>query len=179
MDREIDLSFRRTRILRRASLAALVVATAAVVFIWGPRLIQPTVARARIRTARVDAGPMEAQITASGTVTPEFEQVISSPVNARVLKILKRPGAILSKGEAILELGLNLAVREGEFISIMGPSGSGKSTLLNVIGLLDAPSGGSVTINQKPVTSSATSTSRTSAMPRSASSSRPSISSTT
>jgi HlyD family secretion protein len=98
MDREIDLSFRRTRILRRASLAALVVAAAAVVFIWGPRLIQPTVARARIRTARVDAGPMEAQITASGTVTPEFEQVISSPVNARVLKILKRPGAILSIG---------------------------------------------------------------------------------
>ena len=33
-------------------------------------------------------------------------------------------------------------MREGEFISIMGPSGCGKSTLLNLIGLLDAPSGG-------------------------------------
>ena len=32
---------------------------------------------------------------------------------------------------------LNLSVKEGEFISIMGPSGSGKSTLLNVIGMLD------------------------------------------
>jgi putative ABC transport system ATP-binding protein len=32
---------------------------------------------------------------------------------------------------------INLSVREGEFISIMGPSGSGKSTLLNVIGMLD------------------------------------------
>jgi ABC-type lipoprotein export system ATPase subunit len=32
---------------------------------------------------------------------------------------------------------INLSVKEGEFISIMGPSGSGKSTLLNVIGLLD------------------------------------------
>lgn len=32
---------------------------------------------------------------------------------------------------------LNLEVKEGEFISIMGPSGSGKSTLLNVIGMLD------------------------------------------
>ncbi|MGM5468821.1 ABC transporter ATP-binding protein [Flavobacteriaceae bacterium LMO-SS05] len=32
---------------------------------------------------------------------------------------------------------INLEVREGEFISIMGPSGSGKSTLLNVIGMLD------------------------------------------
>lgn len=32
---------------------------------------------------------------------------------------------------------INLTVKEGEFISIMGPSGSGKSTLLNVIGMLD------------------------------------------
>ena len=37
---------------------------------------------------------------------------------------------------------INLTVREGEFISVMGPSGSGKSTLLNVIGMLDEPSEG-------------------------------------
>lgn len=38
---------------------------------------------------------------------------------------------------------INLAIEEGEFVSIMGPSGSGKSTLLNIIGMLDAPSEGS------------------------------------
>lgn len=37
---------------------------------------------------------------------------------------------------------INLSIKEGEFISIMGPSGSGKSTLLNVIGMLDEPSEG-------------------------------------
>ena len=37
---------------------------------------------------------------------------------------------------------INLEVEEGSFISVMGPSGSGKSTLLNIIGMLDAPSGG-------------------------------------
>src|SRR4028118_58950 len=37
---------------------------------------------------------------------------------------------------------VNLTVKEGEFISIMGPSGSGKSTLLNVIGMLDEPNEG-------------------------------------
>jgi HlyD family secretion protein len=107
MDREIDVSFRRKQMMRRAVLIVALVALVAAVFFWGPRLIQPTVARARIRTAKVDAGPIESQITASGTVVPEFEQVISSPVNARVLKILKRPGAVLSKGEPILELDLN------------------------------------------------------------------------
>lgn len=85
----------------------LSIALIAAVFIWGPRLIKPSVARARIRTAKVETGPIEAQITASGTVVPEIEQVISSPVNARVLKILRRPGAVLSRGEPILELDLN------------------------------------------------------------------------
>lgn len=37
---------------------------------------------------------------------------------------------------------VDLAVREGEFLSVMGPSGSGKSTLLNIIGMLDDPSEG-------------------------------------
>jgi putative ABC transport system ATP-binding protein len=37
---------------------------------------------------------------------------------------------------------INLTIREGEFVSIMGPSGSGKSTLLNIIGMLDTPSEG-------------------------------------
>ncbi|HVG11365.1 MAG TPA: ABC transporter ATP-binding protein [Flavisolibacter sp.] len=38
---------------------------------------------------------------------------------------------------------INLAIGEGEFVSIMGPSGSGKSTLLNIMGMLDQPSEGS------------------------------------
>jgi putative ABC transport system ATP-binding protein len=37
---------------------------------------------------------------------------------------------------------INMDVKEGEFVSIMGPSGSGKSTLLNVIGMLDEPNEG-------------------------------------
>lgn len=41
---------------------------------------------------------------------------------------------------------VNLEVGKGEFVSIMGPSGCGKSTLLNLIGLLDIPTSGTVTI---------------------------------
>lgn len=42
---------------------------------------------------------------------------------------------------------VNLTVNKGEFVSVMGPSGCGKSTLLNIIGLLDAPTNGTVEIN--------------------------------
>jgi putative ABC transport system ATP-binding protein len=42
---------------------------------------------------------------------------------------------------------IDLTVRAGEFISIMGPSGSGKSTLLNLVSALDAPSSGSIVID--------------------------------
>ena len=38
--------------------------------------------------------------------------------------------------------GVDIEVREGEFVAIMGPSGCGKSTLLNVLGLLDNPTSG-------------------------------------
>src|SRR5579862_4113772 len=46
---------------------------------------------------------------------------------------------------------INLHVKEGEFISIMGPSGSGKSTLLNLIGMLDDPSEGEYFFMGNPV----------------------------
>ena len=43
--------------------------------------------------------------------------------------------------------GVDLDVTQGEFLSLMGPSGSGKTTLLNLIGGLDTPSDGSVTVS--------------------------------
>ncbi len=46
-------------------------------------------------------------------------------------------------GEEIKALdNVNLSVKKGEFVSIIGPSGSGKSTLMNILGLLDVPDKG-------------------------------------
>jgi len=46
---------------------------------------------------------------------------------------------------------INLEVNQGEFISIMGPSGCGKSTLLNIMGLLDEPSTGEISVCNEPI----------------------------
>jgi putative ABC transport system ATP-binding protein len=56
-------------------------------------------------------------------------------------------------GEAIHVLqGLNLDVDAGDFVAFMGPSGSGKTTLLNLLGGLDVPSEGSVTVAGDEIT---------------------------
>jgi putative ABC transport system ATP-binding protein len=56
-------------------------------------------------------------------------------------------------GEKIQVLqGLNLDVDKGDFVAFMGPSGSGKTTLLNLLGGLDVPSAGSITVDGDEIT---------------------------
>lgn len=47
--------------------------------------------------------------------------------------------------------GIDLDIKEGEFLSVLGPSGSGKSTLMNIIGCLDTPSEGSYVLHGRDV----------------------------
>jgi putative ABC transport system ATP-binding protein len=55
---------------------------------------------------------------------------------------------VYERGKQKVEVlhGVDLAIEEGDFLALMGPSGSGKTTLLNLIGGLDTPSGGSLSV---------------------------------
>ena len=55
-------------------------------------------------------------------------------------------------GEAIEVLhGVDLDIPRGDFVALMGPSGSGKTTLLNLIGGLDTPTGGTITVDGRRI----------------------------
>lgn len=114
MDRELEPSYRRRRQAHRWGWGIASVALIAAVLLLLPGWLRPAVDRDRLRTATVDRGLVEGGIEASGTVIPAFESVLSSPVEARVERILKRPGETVRAGEEILRLDTTAARLEVE-----------------------------------------------------------------
>ena len=107
MDREIDPQIRRWRTARRVGFGLLAGGAAVGLLAVASSLIRPSISRAAITTARVMRGRIEATIQATGTVLPETERVLSSPLDARIVRVLRRPGSVLEEGEPILELDLS------------------------------------------------------------------------
>jgi HlyD family secretion protein len=104
MDRELDESFRRRRLAGRVAMGGGMLALVAAVFLLLPGWLRPSIDRDRLRTGKVGRGPVEEVVEATGRVVPAFEGVLSSPVEARIERILKRPGERVRAGEPILVL---------------------------------------------------------------------------
>ena len=100
MDREIAQEVRTRRTTKRVVIA--VVAVAALIFCVAATVswLRPSVRRSDLQIARVERGAVDATLQATGTVVPEIETVISSPVEARALRIQHRAGDRLRAGDA-------------------------------------------------------------------------------
>jgi putative ABC transport system ATP-binding protein len=72
--------------------------------------------------------------------------------NGALIQVRKLDKRYLRGSEEIHVLqGLNLDVDRGDFVAFMGPSGSGKTTLLNLLGGLDVPTAGTITVAQEEI----------------------------
>src|SRR5207237_4163339 len=74
------------------------------------------------------------------TTDPDREDLVNPGVAIKTEALAKGYEMGAEQGDALL--GVDVEIRKGEYVAIMGPSGSGKSTLMNLIGCLDSPSSG-------------------------------------
>ncbi len=109
MDRAISTTTQHRRQLRAwlLGLGALAAALAAAV---GLRtVLQPSLRRADLLTARVETGDVDATLTAAGTVIPAREAVLVSPIQSTIWRVALAVGARVQPGQTILELDKDLA----------------------------------------------------------------------
>ncbi|MCU1244334.1 MAG: multidrug efflux system protein EmrA [Acidobacteria bacterium] len=104
MDREIAPEVRRRRIVRRVSVVVVAVGAGLFLLAASLRWLEPSVRRLDLQIAVAELGPVDATLQAGGTVMPAAEQVISSPVEARVLRVAHRAGDAVKAGDEILTL---------------------------------------------------------------------------
>jgi HlyD family secretion protein len=106
MDRDLsEQTLRRDRFTRIAKIGLPLIALGVVLALL-PGWMRPSINRSRIRLAQVTTGSIDAVVTASGSVVPAVERVLASPVDARLLRVLKRPGEAVRQGDPVAELDL-------------------------------------------------------------------------
>ncbi len=104
MDREIAPDVRRMRVAKRVAVVVIAVAAVAFSLAATVNFLRPSLSRREIQTARVERGNVEATLQASGTLLPAVEQIIASPIDARVLRIIRRAGDRVRTGDELVAL---------------------------------------------------------------------------
>ncbi len=107
MDRPIPNKLKQRRWLRRVAVAAGITVVVLVATILLRDRLRPSVKRGEVRIASTERGSVAETVSASGVVVPEYEHVISSPIDTRVTQIFMTPGEQLVPGSAILLLDVS------------------------------------------------------------------------
>lgn len=104
MDREIDPQERRRRMARRVVIVLVALGAVAFLVAASVEWLRPSLERRTLQTARVARGVIESTLDAAGTVIPLSEEVVSSPVEARVVRVGRRAGDRVRAGDPLLTL---------------------------------------------------------------------------
>ncbi|TKC08697.1 efflux RND transporter periplasmic adaptor subunit [Pedobacter frigoris] len=104
MDRELSQTFKRKRIVTTILITSICLAVIVAAFITFRGTIRPAVNHGEIEIGTADKGTIEATISASGTVIPQYEFTITSPIHAKIEKVLHAPGELINARESILSL---------------------------------------------------------------------------
>ncbi|MDL2256171.1 efflux RND transporter periplasmic adaptor subunit [Parabacteroides sp. OttesenSCG-928-G06] len=106
MDREIPKEIRRKELIKQLTKAGLFLIVGIAV-IWGLlSVMQTRIKKKDLIISTVDTGTIEVTSSASGKVLPAFEEIITSPINSRIVEVYKRGGDIVDIGDPILKLDL-------------------------------------------------------------------------
>jgi HlyD family secretion protein len=104
MDRELSSDVIRKRKLKNYSKMAVLLLVLIISFFAIRSVIKPTISRSEIRTSIAQLGTIEATLSASGTVIPEHEQILTSPIQSKIDSVYLNSGDSVRKGESILQL---------------------------------------------------------------------------
>lgn len=112
MDRSIELEVKRSKKRK----LVLIITTVIIIFSFLLYLLRGSLATSvkagNITIGTIDVGPIENTIYASGEILPEFEEVISSPIDASIQKVIIEPGTNVETSQPILLLDKSLAETE-------------------------------------------------------------------
>ena len=106
MDREIPKEIRKKernkKIIRFSAIAVTIVVVISILI----SLMRTGVKKKDIILSVVDQGTIEVSVSASGKVAPAFEEIITSPINSRIVEVYRRGGDSVDVGTPILKLDL-------------------------------------------------------------------------
>ncbi|MEJ7557717.1 MAG: efflux RND transporter periplasmic adaptor subunit [Pedobacter sp.] len=106
----IEITTKRKRKRNTIIIVAIVILIASVFLVRA--FIQPSISRAELTSAAVGIGDIENTINASGEILPEFEEVLTSPINAAIREVLMDAGMKIKAGKSILTLDKSAAQNE-------------------------------------------------------------------
>lgn len=106
MDRTIPKEQLQKERRRRLIKVLIIVAGFIVVVGIVVALLRPTVKDSNLRYSDVTLGTIEVSVSASGRVRPSFEEIVTAPIDSRILQVLKRAGDSVAVGDPIVNLDL-------------------------------------------------------------------------